>query len=269
MTTFSSFDGHISAGLSGGVLEVVLNRPDRKNSFTDQMVRDLTSIIENAEQEIDIRVVHIRAVGSDFCSGFDLGERQASTSKPVVGSIQRRMESHVNRLIQSMCSVQKPIVVTARGWVVGLGLGIVLAADFAIVERDATLWAPFTGLGFTPDSGLSWLLPSRVGVARARRMLLLSEKVSGALANEWGMVHDSTSAEDLEETTRITVDQLASAATIALGQTKKLLHRSMSAELETQLSDEGWAMELSSRSIDFKENITARREKRTPQFKGQ
>ncbi len=269
MTQDMQSNGSIMVRFDDGVLAIMINRSERKNSFTDPMVTDLAKLIEDAGEKTEVRVVHITAMGSDFCSGFDLRERTSGTGKPIVGSIQRRMDSHVNRLIRSMRSVQKPIVVTARGWVIGLGLGIVLAADFAVVDSEATLWAPFTELGFTPDSGTSWLLPERVGAARARRLLLLSEKISGQCAADWGMVHEAAPREDLNNVSGKLVRQLASSATIAIGQTKLLVHRSSISGLEEQLSAEGWAMELSSRSADFKENIAARRDKRPPNFTGQ
>jgi len=268
MNTNFATEENLLSSFDGGVLRILLNRPERKNSFTDQMVLDLVALVEAAGHNSDIRVIHLSAVGQDFCSGFDLGERQQSTSKPVMGSIQRRMETHVNRLIQAMCFVQKPIVVTARGWVIGLGLGLLLAADFAIVESDATLWAPFTDLGFTPDSGVSFMLPATIGSVRARRMLLLAEKVSGTLAAEWGMVHESVAADALDQTSNDLVAQLSGAATIAIGQSKKLLHLATESTLAAQLAAEGWAMELTSRSDDFKENVVARREKRRPRFTG-
>ena len=90
------------------------------------------------------------------------------------------MNGHVNRLIPAMLSCQTPIVCTARGWVIGLGLDILLASDFAVVAEDARLWAPFTTFAFTPDSGATWLIPRLVGVARAREMLMLGEKVCGS-----------------------------------------------------------------------------------------
>ena len=97
-----------------------------------------------------------------------------------------------------MLTCQTPIVCTARGWVIGLGLDILLATDFAVVAEDARLWAPFTTFAFTPDSGATWLIPRLVGVARAREMLMLGEKVSGADAASWGLVHRAVPADDLE-----------------------------------------------------------------------
>jgi 2-(1,2-epoxy-1,2-dihydrophenyl)acetyl-CoA isomerase len=178
------------------------------------------------------------------------------------------MQAHVNRLIPAMLTVQTPIVCTARGWVIGLGLDLALAADFTLVADDARLWAPFTTFGFTPDSGASWLIPRLSGVARAREMLLLGTKVPGRDAADWGLVHRSVPASALDAAGEELIDQLAAGPTVALGATKLLIHRGLTSEIDRHLTDEAWAMELSSRSSDFKEYGAAVREKRDPNYEG-
>ena len=180
------------------MLHLTIDRPDRRNSLTDPIVYALIGIVEAAASDETVRVIHLAGRGDHFCSGFDLGERVNGPTNPRVGSIHRRMHSHVNRLIPVMLSTQVPIVCTARGWVIGLGLDLLLASDFAIVADDARLWAPFTTFGFTPDSGASWLIPRLAGVARAKEMLMLGEKVSGADAATWGMVHRSAPADEID-----------------------------------------------------------------------
>ena len=157
---------------------------------------------------------------------------------------------------------------TARGWVIGLGLDLALASDFTIVADDARLWAPFTTFGFTPDSGASWLVPRLAGVARARRMLLLGDKVPGQDAADWGLVHDAVPAADLDAAGEALLARLAAGPTVALGLTKLLMHRGLTTDIDRHLHDEAWAMEMSSRSEDFKEYGEAAREKRDPDFEG-
>jgi 2-(1,2-epoxy-1,2-dihydrophenyl)acetyl-CoA isomerase len=249
------------------VLHLRLDRPLRRNALTDDMVLALVDTIETAGSDESIRVISLSATGENFCSGFDLGLR-GGVEKPRAGATQRQMRWHVNRLIPTMLETQTPIVVAASGWVVGLGLHIVLASDFAVVSNDARLREPFTALGFTPDSGGSWLIPRLVGVARAKEMLMLGREVSGATAAAWGLVHRAVRADEVEATARELVDELAGAATVAVGLTKLLVHRSLHADLEHHLADEGLALELVSRSEDFHENVLARREKRAPDFRG-
>jgi 2-(1,2-epoxy-1,2-dihydrophenyl)acetyl-CoA isomerase len=252
----------------GPVLRLRIDRPKRRNSLTDSIVYALTDTVDAAASDESVRVIHLEGEGEHFSSGFDLAERTPGPDRPRVGSVHRRMNAQVNRLIPAMLTCQTPIVCTARGWAIGLGLDILLAADFALVADDARLWAPFTTFGFTPDSGASWLIPRLVGVARAREMLLLGEKVSGADAASWGLVHRAVPADDLDAVSRELVDRLAAAPTVAVGLTKLLLYRALTSDLNSHLGDEAWAMEVSSRSEDFREYGEASKEKRGPRFTG-
>jgi 2-(1,2-epoxy-1,2-dihydrophenyl)acetyl-CoA isomerase len=252
----------------GPILRVCLNRPERRNSLTDPIVYALADAVEAAASDESVRVIHLEGTGEHFCSGFDLAERTPGPDKPRVGSIHRRMNGHVNRLIPAMLTCQTPIVCTARGWIIGLGLDLLLAADFALVQDDAVLWAPFTTFGFTPDSGATWLIPRLAGVARAREMLMLGTKVSGAEAATWGLVHRSVPAPEWESAGHELVTRLAAAPTVAIGLTKLLLHRALTADIDRHLSEEAWSMEVSSRTEDFKEYGRASAEKRKPRFTG-
>lgn len=254
------------------VLRLELDRPERRNALTDDMVLALIETIEAAGSDESIRVIVLSATGEHFCSGFDLGqrgrERGGEEEKLRVGSTQRRMRWQVNRLILTMLETQTPIVTAARGWIIGLGLHMVLASDFAVVADEARLRAPFTTMGFTPDSGGSWLIPRLAGVVRAKEMIMLGREVSGEQAAEWGMVYRAVPAGDVDVTAEQLVDELASAATVAVGLSKLLIHRGLSVDLERHLADEALAIELSSRSDDFHEHARARRDKRDPDFRG-
>ncbi len=254
----------------GPVLRVGLDRPDRRNAITDPMVYALVDIVDAAGSDESVRVIHLTGTGEHFCSGFDLGDRAGGDEgeKPRVSSISRRMQAHVNRLVTAMLTVQVPIVCTARGWVIGLGLDLALASDFTVVAEDARLWAPFTDFGFTPDSGASWLIPRLAGVVRAREMLLLGTKASGRDAADWGLVHRAVPEPDLDDASTALLDRLAAGPTVAFGATKVLLHRALTTDIDRHLLDEAWAMEVSSRSDDFKEYGHAAKERRDPHFRG-
>ncbi len=252
-----------------GVLSITLDRPDRRNAITDQQVLTLIDLVEVAGSDESVRVVKLTGTGDHFCSGFDLSLRGGGEEpKPRVGTTQRQMRWHVNRLVTSMLETQTPIVCAVKGWAIGLGLNLALASDFAVVADDARLRAPFTQAGFTPDSGGSWMIPRLVGVARAKEMIMLGRTVDGASAAAWGMVHRAVPVDEVDGTADALVDELASAATVAVGLSKLLIHRAATTELERHLEDEGWAIELSSRSEDFHEAGRARRDQRDTDFTG-
>src|SRR3954469_6040489 len=254
---------------SAGVLRIVLDRPDKRNALDDDMVSALIDAVDSAGRDEAVRVILISGAGDHFCGGFDiLGRNPPGGQNPRAASIQPRLPSQAHRLIPLLLTVQTPIVCAARGWAAGIGLHLLLAADVAVVADDARLWEPFSERGFTPDSGGTWLLPRRVGEVRAREMLLLGRPLGGAETAAWGMVHRSVPSSELDATVDSVVLSLASAPTVAIGLTKWLMHTGASVSLDQQLRNEAFALELSSRSEDFREGLAAFKEKRDPDFRG-
>jgi 2-(1,2-epoxy-1,2-dihydrophenyl)acetyl-CoA isomerase len=137
-----------------------------------------------------------------------------------------------------------------------------------VTATDAAFWYPFLRRGFTPDSGSTWLLPRVVGPARARELLILDRKLTGAEAAEWGIAHIAVESDQVAKTADELTARLAEGPTVAIGLTKTLLNAGAEQDLRRQLTDEAFAMELSSRSPDFREGMTAFMERRAPSFEG-
>jgi len=254
-----------------GVMTVTLDRPDKRNAISEEMMLALVDAFERAgADDSTVRVVLLEGAGEHFCGGADIVARNAGggEQRPRVGSIQRRLPLQAHRLIPLLCTTQVPVVCGVRGWAAGIGFQLALASDFCIATDDARFWEPFTERGFTPDSGATWLLPRRVGDARARELLLLGRALSGTEAAEWGAIHRAVPAGELDAAVRALVEQLAQGPTVALGLTKWLLHQGEQATLPAQLANEAFALELSSRSEDFREGLAAFGEKRPPHFQG-
>jgi 2-(1,2-epoxy-1,2-dihydrophenyl)acetyl-CoA isomerase len=255
--------------LSESVLRLQLDRPDRRNAIDDVMMAGLIDVLEMAGRDEGVRAVVLTGSGDHFCGGADIVARNArGDRRPRVGSIQRRLPSQAHRLIPLVCSVQVPVVCAVRGWAAGIGFQLAAAADFTVAATDARFWEPFMERGFTPDSGATWLLPRVVGPSRARDLLLLSRKLSGIEAAEWGIVYRAVDAERVEDEASQLAAQLANGPTVSLGLTKWLLYAGADASLDEQLRNEGFAMELSSRSEDFKEGLAAFSDRRPPRFTG-
>ena len=253
----------------GGVLRLTLDRPEKRNAIDDAVMLGLIDALDAANRDEAVRCVLLAGSGDHFCSGADIVARnQPGGERPRVGSIQRRVPSLAHRLVPLVCTVQVPIVCAAQGYVAGIGLHLAAAADFTVAAEDATFWEPFGQRGFTPDSGGTWLLPRRVGPARARELLLLGRRLTGTEAADWQLIHRAVPATEVAATAEELATRLAAGPTVALGLTKWLLHQSEARALDAHLADEAFALELSSRSEDFREGLTAFGERRDPEFRG-
>jgi 2-(1,2-epoxy-1,2-dihydrophenyl)acetyl-CoA isomerase len=252
-----------------GVLRITLDRPSHKNSLTPVSVRAIVEALEGGAADDSLRAILLGSSGPDFCSGADIvagnPERQ---ERPRVGNLQRRTAVQAHRLIELITSIQLPVVCAVRGWAAGLGCQLALAADFTVAAETATFWEPFVARGFTPDSGATWLLPRLVGVARAKQLLLLSEKVTGAQAAEWGMIHRSVPDDEVADVAEALVLRLAQGPTVAIGLAKSCIQSSLELALTEAMAKEALALELSSRSADFREGLAAFVDRRDPVYRG-
>ena len=251
------------------VLRLTLDRPERKNALDAATIRELIDRLETAATDDALRAVLITGAGDDFCAGADwVATNNAGGPKPRTGSIQRRTPVQAHRLVQLVTEIQLPVVCAVRGWAAGLGCQLALAADFTIAADTARFWEPFLGRGFSPDSGATWLLPRLVGVARAKELLLLGRELSGREAADWGLIHRSVPDGELDAAVDDLVAELASGPTVAIGLTKRCVHRALESTLAEAMEAEANALELSSRTGDFKEGLAAFREARPPRFEG-
>ena len=229
-------DGSVRHSHDGAILRITLDRPSRRNSLNHKMTDGLVGILTAAATDDTLRAISIEGAGGDFCSGADWVATNDSGQRPRTGDLVRRIPHTANRVIELLTTIHLPVVGRVRGWAVGLGCNIALAADFTVADTEALFWEPFLSRGFTPDSGATWLLPRLVGVARARRMLLLGEKVTGSDAAEWGLIHAAVDAAELDATADELLARLASGPTVAIGLAKQALHYGQHATLNQSLN---------------------------------
>ncbi len=252
-----------------GVLSIVLSRPERKNALGVAAIGTMVEALERAATDDSLRVVLLRSSGADFCAGANwVATNDPTDAKPRTGSIQRRTPLQAHRLIELLMEIQLPVVCEVRGWAAGLGCQMALAADFTVADESSRFWEPFLDRGFSPDSGATWLLPRLVGITRAKELLLLARELSGREAADWGLIHRAVSAGEIGATVADLVERLAHAPTVAVGLTKRCLHRALDSSLKDAMEAEANALELTSRTSDFREGLAAFRERRPADFQG-
>ena len=268
MTDYGATGDGVAVDVNGGILEICLDRPDRRNALTLAGIVRLVDVLSRASTDDALRVVVIRGAGENFCSGADWVSQNTGEARPRSGSIQRRTPLQAHRLIELLIAIQLPVVCVVQGWAAGLGCQLALAADFTLAADSSRFWEPFLDRGFSPDSGATWLLPRLVGLARARELLLLGRKLSGDEAQEWGLIHRAVPEQELEGAARELIERLAAAPTVAVGLTKQALNKGLETGLRQAMAEEAYGLELSSRTGDFREGLAAFREGRSPNFEG-
>lgn len=260
--------GAVRPSRDGTVLRIILDRPSRRNSLSHTMVDDLVAILTDAASDDTLRAIHLGGAGDDFCAGADWVATNSGDRKPRPGNLTRRIPHTANRVVELLATIQLPVVCSVQGWAVGLGCNLALAADFTVAAADANLWEPFIDRGFSPDSGATWLLPRLAGVTRAKRMLLLGEKVTGGDAADWGLIYDAVPRDELTAVADDLVSRLASGPTVAIGLAKQAINYGFQASLPQSMAHELASLELSCRTADFKEGLAAFRARRAPDFQG-
>ena len=259
----------VSVVQDGPVLRLTLDRPQLGNAVGAAATAAVLDALDLAMGSSTIRVVALTALGKDFCSGVDLKEANVpSAERPRAGHLSRNIATGPHRLVRALAELQLPVVAGVRGWAAGFGCSLALGSDYVVASDTATFWAPFVKRGFSPDSGLTYLLPRLVGPMRAKEMLMLGRPVDAAKALSWGMVSEVVDDEKLEAAFEEAVSQFASAATVSVGLAKSLVHRNLGVGLDQALANEALTEEVSVRSADFKAGITAFATRSTPEFTG-
>jgi 2-(1,2-epoxy-1,2-dihydrophenyl)acetyl-CoA isomerase len=184
---------------------------------------------------------------------------------PHLGDVLRQQ---YNGLIVQMRRLEKPIVASVNGVAAGAGMSLALACDLRIASARASFVQAFVNIGLVPDSGSMYFLPRLVGLSKALELSLLGDRVSAEEALRIGLVHRVVPEEELPAATAELAGKLAAGAGKALGLTKQGLNRALETDLDGMLEREALLQEVAGRTADFREGVTAFKEKRPARFSG-
>lgn len=250
---------HVRISLEEGVLRLTLARPDKKNALTNDMYAALGGALERAEADSSVRVVLLDAEGDAFTAGNDLADFAA-----VAAGTARREDMTSHLYLNALARASKPYVAAVQGLAVGVGTTMLLHFDLVFVAEDARLSTPFVNLGLVPEAASSWLLPARIGHARAFAMLALGEGIDGRTAAAIGLVTAALPAQEVGPKALLAAQALAARPPAALQATKRLLRDATAIRTVMDREREVFAERL--KSAEAAEAFRAFRERRPPDF---
>jgi enoyl-CoA hydratase/carnithine racemase len=250
----------------GPIALITLNRPDRLNSLTFEVYRELTDTLAALRSREQVSVVVITGRGRGFCSGGDVED--------IIGELFKRdmnglleFTRMTCELIRNIRALNKPVIASLNGTVAGAGAVIALACDLRIAAQTAKVAFLFVKVGLAgADMGAAFLLPRIVGLSKATEMLYTGDFVSAEEAGRIGLYNRVVASEELEAETMRWAEKLAAGPAFALGMTKASLNRELDMSLEMALEAESAAQAICMLNPDFREAYRAFTEKRAPQF---
>jgi len=217
--TIETGTDHLLAEVSDGVAVLTMNRPDRRNALSGEMLAGMQLALRECTTAADVRCVVLTGAGGAFCAGGDVkGMAEGDAGGGPAPSYDEAVE--LQRLDQRATSgvlwaMPKPTIAVLPGAAAGAGLSLALACDLRVAADNAVMTTAFARVGFSGDYGGTWFLTQLVGPAKAKELYLLSSKLDMAQAQALGLVNTVVPAAELEATWRAMAAQLASGPSIA------------------------------------------------------
>ncbi|SOZ14342.1 acyl-CoA hydratase, phenylacetic acid degradation [Cupriavidus taiwanensis] len=257
--------GPILLAWQGPVAIITLNRPDKLNSFTRAMHQALQQALDHVEAG-GARALLLTGAGRGFCAGQDLADLDFAPGQ--MTDLGELIDTWFNPLIRRLQALPLPVVAAVNGTAAGAGANLALACDMVLAARSASFIQAFVKIGLVPDSGGTWLLPQRIGMARALGLAMTGERLSAEEAETWGLVWQTMDDPLLPEQALALATHLAAQPTRALAAIKRAMYASATATLDAQLDLERDLQRELGQSADYAEGVNAFLAKRAPHFTG-
>ena len=259
----------VLTSIDGGIATVTLNRPERLNAISFEMLEALTTTLTALDRDPTTRAIILTGAGRGFCSGLDL--KEAAAGKGIGGMGMSGGASHIGTRELPTVVLQQldvPVICALNGPAAGYGLDLALGCDLRLMADTATLLPGFARRGVVPESGGTWYLPRLLGWARACEVGFLGDDLSAERALQLGLVNAVVPAADLIAETHRWAHKIAANAPLAIRAMKRLYRHGLGEDFEAHSHHVLMQLMTLFRSEDFREGISAFMEKRVPRFTG-
>lgn len=255
----------VKLDIKDGAARITLNRPDRLNALSTQLLIELhhaLRIVYNRKDEV--RALMLTGAGRGFSSGADLlAARTIDPEDP-----HESLRDYYNPAYQLLKNLGIPTVAAVNGPCAGAGMSLALTCDIVIAARSAYFLSAFVNIGLVPDAGATWILPNALGYARATGMMLLGEKIPAESAEAWGLIWKCVDDNKLMAEAEATVRKFATGPTKTYGLIRQLIRSAPHNTLPSQMQMESEFQGMVRHTEDVAEARKAFAEKRPPAFKG-
>jgi len=252
------------------VLLARLNRPDKKNAQSEEMLDLLSSALHDANDDPDIGCVVITGAGDAFCSGGDLGRRARDehAGDPTPLERKTRLQKVSHKVARAVDAFEKPLIAAVNGAAVGAGMDMALMCDLRVAGRSARFSEGYIKVGLIPGNGGCYLLPRLVGLGRALELLWTGDFVGADEALQIGLVNHVYPDEELIPRTLELAKRFADAPSVQVSAIKKLVYQGLHSDFRTSLDTVAAHLAVVQSTEDYKEAVRAFKEKRPGRFKG-
>ena len=258
------------------ILTITLNRPDRLNAFTGQMMNDLISAFDSASHDDEVRVVIVTGEGRGFCAGADLGAGEATFNRDENPRTKKTddeenlewLRDGGGRTTLAIYDCSKPIIAAINGPAVGVGVTMTLPMDIRLASEEAKFGFVFARRGLVPEAASSWFLPRIVGISKSLEWTFSGKVFNAEEALDGGLIRSIHSKDSLmDEAKKIANEIIENTSPVSVSMTRQMLWKMLGADhpMEAHKVDSRAIYELG-KGEDTKEGVNSFLEKRPPQF---
>jgi len=250
------------------IATITLNRPEKRNAFTDDMLRSWVAMLDECQAREDVNVIVITGAGAAFTSGGDVGRMEEKAARGPIG-VKRDLTEVTQALPRKMQQIDKPLIAAVNGVATGGGLDVAMMCDIRLASDTARFAETYARMGLFPGAGGAYYLPRLVGPARALEMLWTSRFLNAQEALEIGLVNHVYPDAEFRARVRDFATSIAEAAPLSVRTIKRALYQGLEMDLVSHLDQASSHLAMIRTSKDHLEAVAAFREKRKPVFKGE